>query len=375
MQTARLEESDMGSASVSMSDHNFHCSCESCGVRPLPASRVVAMGDIVTIDLEMVPENNFVPESLFDRNGTITFVVGWGNYLPGLHELVQGKGAGDQVSRISIDAGWGDHNPDLVMELPMSKLKRFVKKDGSFPEVGTSLPLQGDLQLTVVQINEEKETVIVDANPPLAGASYSCSFQILSIDNLPQEAALLPSSTADRERIQSRYKVSTWALGCFWGGELAFMRVPGVVGTRVGYTQGTVSNPTYEDVCTGKTNHREALMVIYDPEIVSYKELLEVAIDRLAATNEINKPATMFGDMFAEEDDEKDSKQYRHGFYFHSMDQRGIAEHELLSNNPYDIEIMKAAMFYDAEDYHQQYLLKGGQSARKGAKEAIRCFG
>lgn len=365
----------MGSASVSMSDHNFHCSCESCGIHPSPASRVVSVGDVVTIDLEMVPENNFVPESLFDRNGAITFVVGWGNYLPGLHELVQGKSAGDQVSRISIDAGWGDRNPDLVMELPMSKLKRFVKKDGSFPEVGTSLPLQGDLQLTVVQINEEEATVIVDANPPLAGASYSCSFKILSIDNLPQEAALLPSSTTDREITQSRYNVSTWALGCFWGGELAFMRVPGVVGTRVGYTQGTVSNPTYEDVCTGKTNHREALMVIYDPEIVSYKALLEVAIARLAATNEINKAATMFGDMFAEEDDEKSSKQYRHGFYFHSMDQRRVAEHELEPNNSYDVEIMKAAMFYDAEDYHQQYLLKGGQSARKGAKEAIRCYG
>ena len=116
-------------------------------------------------------------------------------------------------------------------------------------------------------------------------------------------------------------------------------------------------------------------MVVYDPEVVSYKTLVEVAISRLAATNDITKPATMFGDMFAEDNDEKDNKQYRHGFYFHSKEQREVAGEELASSNPYDIELKKAAIFYDAEDYHQQYLLKGGQSARKGAKETIRCYG
>ena len=135
MQPLLREENDMGSASVPVvADHNniFQCPCEGCRrALPLrsnaPRSRVVSQGDIVTIDLEMVPENNYVPESLFDRNGRITFVVGWGNYLPGLHELVQGKNVGDRVNQISIDAGWGDHNPDLVMELPMAKLKRFMR--------------------------------------------------------------------------------------------------------------------------------------------------------------------------------------------------------------------------------------------------------
>jgi peptide-methionine (S)-S-oxide reductase len=154
------------------------------------------------------------------------------------------------------------------------------------------------------------------------------------------------------------------------------MRVPGVVGTRVGYTQGIVSNPTYESVCTGKTHHREAIMVVYDPDIVSYEALLRVAMARLASTKTSSNasPSKMYLDMF-DDMDEKMNPQYRHGFYYHSEKQREIAERELKLSNPYDIELKKAAVFYDAEETHQQYLLKGGQSARKGAKETIRCYG
>ena len=335
-------------------------------------------GDIVTIDLQLVPENGLVPEPLFDQTGTITFVVGWGNYLPALHELVKGKRIGDRVQNISVDAGWGNRNPDLVMELPISKLKRFEMEDGTLPPVGSILDLPGGVQLTIVQMNKGKETVVVDANPPLAGASYACTFTVLNVENLPAEAVTNNDSAEDSSRRNSsRYEVSTWALGCFWGAELAFMRTFGVVGTRVGYTQGIVSNPTYEAVCTGKTHHREAIMVVYDPEIVSYNDLIQVAIDRLAATKvpTNSSPTQMYLDMFSEDADEKTNKQYRHGFYYHSKEQRETAERELSKNNPYEIELKKAAIFYDAEEYHQQYLLKGGQSARKGAKETIRCYG
>jgi peptide-methionine (S)-S-oxide reductase len=155
------------------------------------------------------------------------------------------------------------------------------------------------------------------------------------------------------------------------------MRKLGVVGTRVGYTQGIVNNPTYEAVCTGKTHHREAIIIIYDPEILTYTELLQVALERLAATKVpmSSTPSDMYLDMFSEDSDERTSKQYRHGFYYHSEEQREIARRELEVSNPYDIELKKAAAFYDAEEYHQQYLLKGGQTAKKGAKETIRCFG
>jgi len=243
-----------------------------------------------------------------------------------------------------------------------------------------------------------KGIAIVDANPPLAGASYKCSLKVLEINHLPFDASFqqqqpnkdktTTSSTTTTTTTTTRYKVATFALGCFWGGELAYQRVPGVVGTRVGYTQGTVIDPTYEAVCTGKTQHREAIMVVYDPNIVDYRRLVGVAVDRLAATHTARgtssssgsgSDSSMFGNLFAEEEEAATAttmkNQYRHGFYYHSEEQRRIAQEALNESNPYDIELKKAAVFYDAEEYHQQYLLKGGQSARKGAREPIRCYG
>lgn len=365
---------------------------EDCPGQECEEQRVVHPGDVVTIDLDMKPENGLVPEPLFDRSGVITFVVGWGNYLPALHSLVKGKAVGERCENASIDAGWGDRNPDLVMELPKSKLQRFLQPNGRLPEVGSILNLSGgQIQLVVLETNEETESVVVDANPPLAGASYSCSFTILDIQSLPGDAQgynIIPQQDQKYYTETSTFSCATFALGCFWGGELAFMRVPGVVGTRVGYTQGTVSNPTYQQVCTGKTRHREAILVIYDPQVVSYSQLMDVALDRLAATNTPNNNKNnnnnydsddMFGNLFAEEEEDEattnTNQQYRHGFYFHSEEQRLLAEEKLSGSNLYDVEVKKAAVFYDAEPYHQQYLLKGGQSARKGAKETIRCYG
>jgi len=352
------------------------CRCEECQISS-PSQRVIRPGDIVKIELVTTPENGLVPEPLFDRNGTLTFVVGWGWGLPALHELVQDKRAGESFENISIDAGFGGRNPDLVMELPKSKLSRFLKPDGSFPAVGSVLKLPGGIQLAVRETNGDKGTAVVDANPPLCGSSFKCSLKILEINDLPVDARI--HQPCKHASPTTRYQITTFALGCFWGGELAFMRTPGVVGTRVGYTQGTVRHPTYEAVCTGKTQHREAIMVIYDPEVVSYQQLMDVAVERLTATYTIsgNNSRSMFGDLFAEEEDVQPttSQQYRHGFYYHSEEQRAIAEKALSESNQYDIELKKAVVFYDAEEYHQQYLLKGGQSARKGAKEPIRCYG
>jgi len=375
--TASSAFHETSSGSLAMDSDS--CPCEDCQ-QSASSKRIVRWGDIVTVDLEMTPENGLVPEPLFDRDGIITFVVGWGNYLPALHEMVQGKGAGESFENISIDAGWGDRNPDLVMELPKSKLQRFLQADGNLPKVGSILKLSGGIQLAVLKTDEEKETSVVDANPPLAGASYKCSLKILEINDVPVDA--IQQGTHQQQSSQTRYKTATFALGCFWGGELAFLRETGVVGTRVGYTQGTVSDPSYEEVCTGKTQHREAIMVIYDPQVVSYQQLMGVAVERLAATKTMNNnssssSSSMFGNMFDEEDEEPTStnQQYHHGYYYHSEDQRRIAEAALNESNPYDIELKKAAVFYDAEESHQQYLLKGGQSARKGAKETIRCYG
>lgn len=338
------------------------------------------MGDVVTVDMEMIPENGLVPEPLFDRNGRITFVVGWGNLLPGIHELVKGMRVGESHENVSIDAGWGERNPDLVLTLPKSKLQRFLQPDGSLPALGSNLNLPGGIQLVVLETDEEKETAVVDANPPLAGASYRSSLRLVEVHHLPADAVKQGTKPQQFCPLLTKYRVATFALGCFWGGELAFMREPGVVGTRVGYTQGENVNPTYETVCSSGNKHREAILVVYDPEVVSYQRLVEVALDRLAATNtpsnNSSSSSSMFGDLFAEEDDESTkSQQYRHGFYYHTEEQRLLAERTLSASNLYEVEVKKAAAFYDAEPYHQQYLLKGGQSAKKGAKETIRCYG
>jgi peptide-methionine (S)-S-oxide reductase len=277
-----------------------------------------------------------VPHPLFDTSGKVSFVLGcpWGGYLPGLHALIENMEVGQDCHNVSIDAGWGSRNPELVVKIGRNKLKYAVE--------GTKLHIQG-MTLEVMEITDDY--VVVDANPPLAGASYACDLKLLAISPL------------------SHYKVATFALGCFWGGELAFMRVPGVVGTKVGYTQGSTRNPTYEEVCEGTTKHRESIYVVYDPLVVSYESLVRVALDRLASTTFTLSP--LFDD---------EPIQYKHGFYYHSEDERSIAE-KMLGDNKHRLELLPASEFFDAEEYHQKYLFKGGQSAKKGSKETIQCFG
>jgi peptide-methionine (S)-S-oxide reductase len=324
------------------------------------AKRRARVGDVVTVDLNLQAVD-FVPDSLFDRSGSIAFVLGWGNYLPGLHELVEGCAVGDVVQNVPIDAGWGDRQDDLIFRVPTSKLGN-VARTGPL-KVGTSLHLRGGVEVHVTELHDNE--VVLDANPPMAGASYSCSFTVQNIEPVPQHRTVY-HATNDEE---SRIEVATFALGCFWGAELAFLRVQGVVGTKVGYSQGITRDPTYEKVCSGGTQHREAVMVVYDANVVSYAILLDVAMERLAVTTSSYDTYRMF-------EQDEDSRQYKHGVYYHNPEQQRLAhEFSESSNNRFGIELLMASTFYDAEEDHQKYLYKGGQSARKGAKETIRCFG
>jgi len=150
---------------------------------------------------------------------------------------------------------------------------------------------------------------------------------------------------------------ATFAAGCFWGVEAAFRQVPGVTGTRVGYTGGTVADPTYELVCTGTTGHAEALEVTFDPERVSYDELLDLFWSNHNPTTR-NRQGPDVG------------SQYRSAIFFHSPEQEAAArasrdrlEAEGKFKNPIVTEIVPAAPFYEAEDYHQRYLEKRGRSS------------
>jgi len=160
--------------------------------------------------------------------------------------------------------------------------------------------------------------------------------------------------------------------GCFWGVELAFQRVPGVTKTEVGYSQGLMHKPTYEDVCSGSTMHSEVVRVQYDPKECSYHNLLDVFWARHDPTT-LNRQGNDVG------------TQYRSGIYYYSPEQEEAARETMekqqkVLNRKIVTEILPAKKFYRAEEYHQQYLEKGGragfkQSAAKGCNDPIRCYG
>ena len=161
-----------------------------------------------------------------------------------------------------------------------------------------------------------------------------------------------------------------FAIGCFWGAELAYQREPGVIATKVGYTQGKMLNPTYEQVCSGSTGHTECVQVMYDPKEVTYARLCDLFWERLGESRFLkNQVGNDRG------------TQYRHGIYWHSDEQKQVAETSLAaiaaknSARAVETELAKADKFWNAEDYHMQYLQKGGQDARKAATETIRCYG
>jgi peptide-methionine (S)-S-oxide reductase len=150
---------------------------------------------------------------------------------------------------------------------------------------------------------------------------------------------------------------ATFAAGCFWGVEATFRQLPGVASTRVGYTGGKLANPTYEDVCTDRTGHAEAVEVDYDPAKVSYEQLLNVFWENHDPTT-LNRQGPDWG------------SQYRSAIFYHSPEQQAIAQasKETLDKsgryrNRIVTEIVPATTFYEAEDYHQQYLEKRGMAS------------
>lgn len=251
--------------------------------RILPLKDSFAGCEIVTIECHLRPEGSFVPEPLFDgifigddetHYKTLTFALGKGNYLPGLHDLVSTLKEGEAVYNKTLDAGWGAWNPDLKATISFDSIKD-SGIDESLIQPGVELVMGSGLQAIVTERNGQ-ESFTVDANPPLAGASYSANVKLVSKVKGPESGFLYPPLVDT-----NKFHVATFALGCFWGAELAFMREEGVVGTKVGYTQGQKEDPTYKEVCSGTTGHTEAVMILYDSEVVSYKRLVELAMDRL----------------------------------------------------------------------------------------------
>jgi peptide-methionine (S)-S-oxide reductase len=145
---------------------------------------------------------------------------------------------------------------------------------------------------------------------------------------------------------------ATFAAGCFWGIEASFREIEGVVKTSVGYTGGSTVDPTYEQVCSDKTGHAEAVEVWFDAATVSYDELLNVFWSIHDPTTR-NRQGWDFG------------SQYRSAIFFHDADQETLAiasrdRRQADTSRPIVSEIVRAEPFYDAEDYHQRYFEKHG---------------
>ena len=147
---------------------------------------------------------------------------------------------------------------------------------------------------------------------------------------------------------------ATFGAGCFWGVEAAFRQVPGVTATGVGYMGGTLSSPTYKEVCTDRTGHAEVVQVEYDPAQVSYDDLLSVFWENHDPT-QLDRQGPDFG------------SQYRSEIFYHTPDQKAAAEASKTAleqigrfKRPVVTKITPAPEFWRAEEYHQQYLEKRG---------------
>jgi peptide-methionine (S)-S-oxide reductase len=172
-----------------------------------------------------------------------------------------------------------------------------------------------------------------------------------------------PIPTADRHFVNgssikppypSGTELATFGMGCFWGAEKLFWQTPGVISTSVGYAGGYTPNPTYEEVCSGRTGQAEVVQVVYDPALVSYEELLRLFWENHDPTQGMRQGNDR-------------GTQYRSLIFTHSDAQHAVAEasremyqRELSAAGFGDIttEIAPAPDYYFAEDYHQQYLAK-----------------
>jgi len=155
--------------------------------------------------------------------------------------------------------------------------------------------------------------------------------------------------------VSAQLERATFAAGCFWGVEVEFRNTPGVKDAQVGYVGGQTENPTYKEVCGGRTGHAEAVEVTFDPSEVSYDELVD-SFWRLHDPTQVNRQGWDMG------------TQYRSAIFFHSPEQERTAQESMERaqerfRKPIATQIVPAETFWRAEEYHQQYLVKNGRAS------------
>jgi peptide-methionine (S)-S-oxide reductase len=276
----------------------------------------------------------------------LSFQVGGGKVIAGFDAAVTGlEVGGTRTQRVPPEQAYGERNPEAVISVPKDNAPEGV-------EAGTQVGLSNGLTARITEVTDTEVTL--DINHELAGQTLNFEVELMALTK------------------GDSLQTATFAAGCFWGPELAFQRVPGVVSTATGYSQGDAPDVTYEQVCSGNTGHAEVVQVLYNPDEVSYQQLLEV-FTSIHNPTQLNRQG---GDV---------GTQYRSGIYTHSDEQAAAAKQHLEKLNAelggtVVTEVEPIRNYTVAEPNHQQYLAGGGrfgqpQSPAKGCNDPIRCYG
>ncbi len=260
----------------------------------------------------------------------------WNNHQDGIYvDIVSGEPLFSSLDKFDSGTGW----PSFTKPLEPGNITEHTD---------TKFFFQKRTEVRSKHADSHLGHVFPDGPPP-TGLRYcmnSASLRFIPVDKLEAEGYGQYKKLFHKAKTQH----ATLAGGCFWGVEDLLRKLPGVVHVEVGYTGGFLENPTYEEVKKGNTGHAESVDVEYDPSKVSYEEILKYFF-RLHDPTTKNQQGNDVG------------TQYRSAIFYHDEEQRKVAERVMKDaeknwKKPLTTELVKAAKFYPAEDYHQDYLQK-----------------